>query len=140
MQTVPPRTPIGPQPASGQVRDDVTGRLTRARTLGNGGPSRMHNPPPGAGGPAGAPQVTPGSGVVGGGVTRAAGAAAPRPADDDLVWILIRRRGIPAHRPDGPSYTACGRSLHPYGEQLRAIEARTAYQVQWCPRCWPEVA
>lgn len=82
-------------------------------------------------------QVTP-DGGYGGGVTRAAGAAAPRPPDDTLVWVARRRQGIPAHRPDGALNTVCGRSMRE-GERLLAVEARAAYAAVWCDRCWPKV-
>lgn len=71
--------------AATEVRVSVTGRPAPARpaqaalgaNAGKPGPTtRMHNPPPGVGGPAGAPSHP--SEGLGGGVTRAAGAAAPR--------------------------------------------------------------
>jgi hypothetical protein len=64
--------------------------------------------------------------------------APPRfaPADNHVVWVAARRRGITAHQPDQTAgFTGCRRSMRT-GELITAATART-YAAEWCATCWP---
>lgn len=110
--------------ATAEATGSVTGRPSPSlagtdANAGKPGPTtEEEDPRPGAGGPGGA-----------------------LPADRDLVWVAIRRRGVDAHRPariddDGATYTACDRSMRT-GEQLTWDVARVAYAAHLCRLCWP---
>ena len=55
----------------------------------------------------------------------------------DAVWVAAARKGVAAHRPDGPERTVCGRSTRT-GIDTTARQATDRHGASFgCAKCWP---